>query len=81
MDLRTEMRPNRGQNQVRLRLPMVTLSTRRGISTVLMLPRCDRSLQLRNLRSSRDGAYVYARLPKLAVRYPPRLETSASPSH
>eukprot|EP00965_Chrysotila_dentata_P101372 3346472-Pleurochrysis_carterae.AAC.1 len=55
MNLRTEMRPNRGLNQVRLRLPMATLSTRRGISTALMLPRCDRSLQLRILRPSWDG--------------------------
>eukprot|EP00965_Chrysotila_dentata_P139872 4624007-Pleurochrysis_carterae.AAC.1 len=60
---------------------MATSSTQRRISMASMLPRCDRSLQLRNLQPSPDGAYVYARLQKLAVRYLPRLETSASPSH
>eukprot|EP00965_Chrysotila_dentata_P007794 254522-Pleurochrysis_carterae.AAC.1 len=60
---------------------MATLSTRLGIPMALMLSRCGRSLQLRNSRPSWDGAYVCARLQKLAVRYPPKIETSASPSH
>eukprot|EP00965_Chrysotila_dentata_P128142 4236754-Pleurochrysis_carterae.AAC.2 len=60
---------------------MATLSTRRGIFTALILPRCDRSLQSRTIRPSWDGAYVYARFPKSVVHYPPKLEISASPSH
>eukprot|EP00965_Chrysotila_dentata_P063627 2108449-Pleurochrysis_carterae.AAC.1 len=65
------MRPNRGQNQARPRLPMMILPTRRGTSVTAPLPRCNRSLQSRGLWASCYGTYVYAKLPKSASHYPP----------
>eukprot|EP00965_Chrysotila_dentata_P156119 5157931-Pleurochrysis_carterae.AAC.1 len=78
LDLRTETRPNRGQNQAKPMLPMTTLSTRRRNLTAIPPQGCDMYLPPRVSRPIRDGTCVYAESLKSDFRYLPRHENSAS---
>eukprot|EP00965_Chrysotila_dentata_P011963 393248-Pleurochrysis_carterae.AAC.1 len=76
MNLRTEMRPKRGQNKARPRPPTTISPTWRGASMTAPLPQCDRSHQSRNLGLIKGGLCVYAKPRKSAPLYPPGLVQS-----
>eukprot|EP00965_Chrysotila_dentata_P055886 1853185-Pleurochrysis_carterae.AAC.1 len=71
------MRPNQGRNQARPMPPTTISPAWRKTFTTTPLRQCDRLLQLRGLRASWDGAYVYVRHPKSTFNYPPGPENSA----